>query len=166
VHIAEWPKPIIYEKKYVEEGDFIKDIIADVRRWKADNGKALNESIPKLEIISQKIGVVEKAEDYITNTLKIENLILNNEKEIEEKISQLKPKFDKIGPIFKDKTKDFLSLIKKENPEVIYEKIKIGNMEFFGIKITEEFVEAITIKTISGKEVSVLTNDDTNIIIY
>ncbi len=155
IHITSWPKPIMKDKNAIVEGDKVKDIIAEIRRWK-------NESRAKIEEII--IDGVENGIEDIEGTFKVKVTVEKLES-IEEKIVDLKPNFSYIGPKFRDGAKEIISYIKSSDPEELWSRIKKGEAEFSGIKITEEFVHPKFAKVYHGKEATVLSAADATIII-
>jgi len=138
IHISEWPKPLLYDKKAIEKGEKIKKIIAKIREWKSKNKIALNAPIEKV-----KISGIEEGVETIKGTLKIKNIELGGFKI--EYVKNAEPIFGKIGPKFKENSKIIADEIKRNSEKVAneiekngYYIIRDGNNE---IKIDKNFVE-------------------------
>ena len=140
IHISSWPEPILSDEKAEAAGEIVKEIIAVVREWKSRQGMPLNAPLKKIILYGRVEG-----KDIIAGTLKAEEVVEMDGKP--EAIKKAKPKYDMIGPHFRDKSRKIIEKILKE-PENVAEEIErkgyfaveIGSEE---IKIDKEFVEVI-----------------------
>ncbi len=152
VHISAWPEPLM--KEDVSEGERVKDIIAEIRRWKNENKREIKEII---------IDGIEHGVEDIEGTFGVE-VKLGIEGKTEEKIIEIKPNFGVIGPKYREKAKEIIKYIKSTNPEELWERIQNGDT-VNGVKITEEMVMVKKGKIYHGKEVTLLHAGDATILL-
>jgi valyl-tRNA synthetase len=140
IHLSKWPEPIFMDEEAEKKGEVIKEVIARIREWKSKQGMALNAPISKIIIYGEIDG-----KDVIAGTLKVGEIVASKEKPVAKKIAV--PRYNKIGPHFRDKSKIIIEEIKK-NGEIIakeigekgYHTLMIGGEE---VKINKEFVEIV-----------------------
>ncbi len=150
VHITSWPEPIFIDEMVIKEGEKVKNIIAEIRRWKNENKKEIKEII---------IEGIEHGIEDIEGTFKCK-VSTEIEGEIEDVVSSLQPNFAVIGPRFRDKAKEIIKFIKSSDPQELWNEIQRGEAEINSVKITEDMVKVQRKKVYRGKEVAVLNVDD------
>ncbi len=155
IHISSWPEPVLRDEEGAKNGEIVKDIIAEIRRWKNENKREIKEIV-----IDRLSGDVSDIEGTFKAKVK-----LGIEGNTEEKIVELKPNFSVIGPKYREKAKKIINYIKSANPEDLWEKIQKDEAEISGIKITEDMVLVKKGKIYHGKEVSVLHSGSSTILI-
>ncbi len=155
VHLTTWPEPIMKDENSLVEGEKVKDIIAEIRRWRNENKAKIEEII--LDGVENGIEDIEGTFKARVKTEHVENF--------EEKIVELKPNFSLIGPRFRDRAKEIITYIKSSDPEELWSRIKRGNAMFSGIRITEDFVQPKFARVYHGKEATVLSVHNATIII-
>jgi len=134
----------------------VKDIIAEIRRWKNENKGGMEEIIVE--------GVEHGIED-IAGTFKCK-VSTKIEGEVEEVVSSLQPNFAVIGPRYREKAKEIVAYIKKSHPAELWDRIKKGEAEIAGIKITEDMVKVQREKRYKGKRVHSLSVGDSLVLIF
>ncbi len=128
VHISNWPEEILVDDDAEEQGELVKDIIAEIRNWKSEKGIPLNEEIGEVRIISNSSGIKEN-EDDILKTIKAEKINLINSHELQKKAAEILPDYSSIGPKFKDKANDIVNVLNKANPEDVSEALEKDGYE-------------------------------------
>ncbi len=146
IHITSWPEPVLYDEEASRNGEVVKEIIAEIRRWKNESHREISEIIVD--------GITKGIED-IEGTFKA-RVTVGIEGEAEEKVVELKPNFGVIGPRFRERAKEIISYIKSANPEELWEKIQRGEAEVNGVRITGDMVIAKKAKIYRGREAEVL----------
>lgn len=165
VHKQEIPKPIFgEEEEIIEKGEVIKKIVEEVRRYKSDNGIALNTQIEKVEIYNAPNYLKENTKT-ISNTIWAKELnVSESAPNIERKATDISVDMSTIGPKYKDKANEVVDKIKSKNPTEIQEKDKIEIMIDSKLQeISTEAVELIKEPYVEGKEVDILDIDDSDI---
>ena len=105
IHLTSWPVEVLDDNVAAEEGEVLKEVIANVRAWKADKKIPLNASIKLMEIIGPTASRLDVAREDISGTLKVEELKLLVDAELTRNVTAIKPVHAKLGPLFKAKAK-------------------------------------------------------------
>ncbi|HEX17311.1 MAG TPA: valine--tRNA ligase, partial [Thermoplasmatales archaeon] len=74
IHVSEWPRELLVDELAEREGEFIKEIISAIRRWKGKKGMALNAPIERVMIFSNKARLIENCREDIVSTLNVVSL--------------------------------------------------------------------------------------------
>ncbi len=172
IHESDWPElDEQYHCKESEEiGELVKDIIAEVRKWKSDKGIPLNQEIGELRIVTPDVRINE-CEDDIAQTLNANAVRLIEEEEIEERAVEVKPEYSKIGPRFEDEAKYIFKHINETDPQKIYsslleeEEYRFKLDDGMEVSLTEEELKIKKTKVHKGEEVDSLTLGDVVILI-
>jgi len=85
---------------------------------------------------------------------------------VEEVVSSIQPNFAVIGPKYREKAKDIVAYIKSSDPMELWEKIKKGEAELSGIKITEDMVKVQYEKRYGRRKVTSLSVGDVLVLIF
>ena len=148
IHLSDWPKPIIDDKKAEENGECIKDYISQVRSWKSQKKIALNQKIMAITTYASEdfINSIKEGKQIIISTLKYPNnhKFKVGKPEIEERIIKIKPNYAKIGPTLKSDAKKLVDHI-NNNQEKLIEKlekdINLKISDIINIKSNDEFIK-------------------------
>ncbi len=157
VHLQSFPQA---DEKFIDEkveemGDLTRDIVVEVRRLKHDKGMALNAPLKLVKIYSP----VEVDARDIGGALNAKVEILSKAPEINVRVRALKPRFDILGPMFRDKVKKIVQAVNSLDDRKKQELLKEGGevkIDGKTIKLEKDWFEAEIEKTVSGKEVDVL----------
>ncbi len=156
IHVESWPEPIIMDEKAAETGERVKELIAEVRNWKSDEGIPLNEELGTIRLITEKEDVLECEED-ILKTLNASGLEILDKSEVKEEAVEVRPDHSKIGPEYKDKAKEVFKKLEKTDPKDICSSFEEhGNYEFelsdgTEVSLTEEDVDLRKSKVYKGE---------------
>ncbi|MEF8874241.1 MAG: valine--tRNA ligase [Candidatus Thermoplasmatota archaeon] len=172
IHESTWPdlKEGFIDETAEEVGGAAKDIIAEIRRWKSDNGIPLNQDIGKLRIVTPDVRI-QRCEEDIAETLNAHSIQLIDEGEVEEKAVEVKPEYSKIGPKYEDKAKEIFETIEKVDPENIYASLKekgeveIDLLDSTTVTLNEDELRVKKAKVHEGEQLNSLTLGDTIILI-
>ena len=171
IHLSEWPKPIFFEEKSENNGELIKEIISEIRRWKSENGIPLSVEIENIEIVTKNYeGLINECFEDIKNTVRAKNLTILKEKELKEEVIGIKPIYAKIGPTFREKAGEIAQKIKSSNPKEIGISLTVGEFEIElnsgeKIIITKDYIEIEKALISHGKKVESLRVKDIIILI-
>jgi valyl-tRNA synthetase len=158
VHLQSYPE---VEEEFIDEdaekrGELIKEIVVAVRRFKHDRGMALNAPLKAVKVYVP----VEVDTRDIAGALNANVELLRDMPNIEVRIKRLKPKFNIIGPMFKEKAKDLVKVVENLSDE---EKLKlfegksvVVSLDGKEIEVKGEWFEVEIEKTVRGEKVEVL----------
>ena len=146
VHISAWPEAGEPDPDAEEAGELVKDIISEIRSWKASQKMALGAELKTVEIIGEKAEYLLGSEEDIAATVKASRIILEKRAHTEERISGAKPVFSKIGPEFRQHARDVVKFITESDPHELWESLRTGGITIKfpdgeSGEITEEHVE-------------------------
>ncbi len=163
VHLQSYP---VVEEEFLDEraekaGEEIKEIVAAVRKFKHDKGMALNAPLKKLIVYSELDGLDTRDIEGATNA---EVELVKEMPEVKERVKALKPKFAVIGPMFRDKAKQLIKAVESLSEEDRERLLKEGaiqiNLDGASVEVKAEWFEAVTEKSIEGKEVEMLETEN------
>jgi len=159
VHMQSYPA---VEEEFLDEraeraGEEIKEIVAAVRKFKHDRGMALNAPLKRLIIYSKLHGLDVRDISGATNA---EVELVYEMPEVRERVKGLKPNFAIIGPMFRERVKELIkaveSLGEEEKERLLKEGIIQINLDGKSVEVKAEWFEAVTEKSIEGREVEML----------
>ncbi len=167
VHKQPYPE---VEEKFIDDkaerkGEMIRRIVEEVRKYKHDHRIALNAPMGRISIItSEEIDVRD-----IAGALNAEVEIVQNVPEIKTRVSELKPKYNIIGPKFRDKTSAILASLKNLTEDEMLKLINDGkitiNVNGDQIELEKDWFDIKIEKVIGGKDVEILETENALIII-
>jgi len=158
VHLQSYPE---VEEEFIDEdaerrGELIKEIVVAVRRFKHDRGLALNAPLKTVKVYVP----VEVDTRDISGALNANVELLRNMPDIEVRIKRLKPKFNIIGPMFKEKARDLVKAVEglsdDEKLKLFEGKSVVVSLDGKEIEIKGEWFEVEIEKTVRGEKVEVL----------
>jgi len=171
IHLSNWPDEILIETEKEKAGETVKEYISQVRAWKSSQGIPLNSKVNIITTYGPKkaISQVKSNKDIVISTLKYpdSHRFLVGKPKIEEKITELKPEYSKIGPNLKSEGKKFVNWMKNNKEKIIEDIEKKGDISFseipsLSIKSDEKLVDDGYIKI--KKEIKMKGKKDSNII--
>ncbi|HUV23809.1 MAG TPA: valine--tRNA ligase [Methanomassiliicoccales archaeon] len=161
VHVSDWPEPILVDEDEEERGEFLKEVISAIRKWKSERGMALNHEIELVELVGEKASYLLGVERDILETVRAKRLQIVSEIELEEKVTNLKPVLSKLGPEFKQQAKEIISKVQQFDPYEIAPSIETGTLvialsDGTKVKLDGNYFEVEKKLTLGGKEVETL----------
>jgi len=159
IHLTEYPSFEFYDKGAFEKGEILKDIIVAIRRYKSDLKIPLNAPINGAIVYTEKD--IEEIKEDISKSMNISNLELKTGKpDIDEKILEVIPRYDIIGPKFGKDVQKVKTLL-RDNISKLEEK---GQINVEGFDLNRDYVERVEREFFKkGKKVNVIK--DKNFII-
>jgi len=123
LHVSEWPKVKDYplDETAKEQGVVLKDSIASIRRYKADNGLPLNQSLSKVLVHAEEDirFLLNEAEKTIRGAMQIQAFEITDKRiEAVEKVVDIVPDYSKIGPEFKEDAGKIVAELKEKKEDV------------------------------------------------
>ena len=166
VHTQSWPdvNEALINEDAEHVGELIKDIAGNVRRYKSDNGMALNAPLKKIEIY----GKLDDVRD-IAGATNSPVEIMEGEPDFEHVPVKVKPNMGIIGPKFRNKAGAIINSLIAENPKRIAEQAAEGSIVVIvgdeEIKLGPESVQIEKEVISAGRTVDVLDVDGTAVVI-
>uniref|UniRef100_UPI00272EE5F5 class I tRNA ligase family protein n=1 Tax=Methanococcoides sp. TaxID=1966350 RepID=UPI00272EE5F5 len=166
IHVQEWPvvDEMLIDETIEKDGELIKDLAGNIRRYKSESGMALNAPLKKIEVYTS----LEDASDLtgVTNST-VE--IISGEPDFEHVPVNIKPNMGIIGPRFRKQAGAIIKTLTSMDPVEIAEIVSKGNIT---INVDGEDIElepeSVTIEkeVISeGRAVDVLDVNGTVVVI-
>ncbi len=135
----------LINNKNEEIGEIAKNTIASIRRYKSNKGMPLNKPLNYVEIYTNNdyYDDLLKVVNDIRGTLNINELkIINGKPNLENKISEITPNKSKIGPEFKQHSREVMEFVKNANEEIIEKMLNEGYNSKYGL-LTKEHIKEI-----------------------
>jgi len=125
VHVQSWPavNESLIDEDAERTGELIKDIAANVRRYKSEHGMALNAPLKKIEIY----GTLDDAGD-IAGATNSPVEVIKGEPDFEHVPVNVKPNMGIIGPKFRNRAGAIIKTLTEENPKRIAEQVAEGSI--------------------------------------
>jgi valyl-tRNA synthetase len=163
VHVQSWPK--VSGLKAEMTGQQIKEIAAAIRRYKSDNGVALNSRL-------QGITVYSDLELETTDLQGVANSPVESwigRPEIEMRPVGIKPLMKVLGPMFKDKSGKIIKALTSMDPAQVAEMKASGavkvNLVSETVDIPPESVDVITETFVAGQAVDLLKAGEATVLV-
>ena len=123
IHCQPWAKldESLIDADVEDAGEFIKEVASSVRRYKSENGMALNAPLEKIEVY----GISTDVSDLVGATNSSVELI-EGEPDFEHVPVNVKPNMGIIGPKFRGKAKVIIDALVNENPKKIADEVAKG----------------------------------------
>ena len=169
IHSTSWPTVEIIDEDAEQIGEYIKKIIAGIRKWKSEQGLALNTPLQKVEIFTKKLSLIEQGREDIVVTMNIKDLVVNSRfSEIKEEVVDVKPVYAVMGKKYKEKTTEVVEMIKQLDPKKLYTPVKEQGMLALSdnVVLTQDDVSFDVSYSLHGKKVDVIAVDDTIITVF
>jgi len=159
IHLTEYPSLEFYDKGAFEKGEILKDITVAIRRYKSDLKIPLNAPVNGAIVYTEKD--IEEIKEDISKSMNISNLELKTGKpDIDEKILEVIPRYDIIGPKFGKDVQKVKTLL-RDNISKLEEK---GQINVEGFELNRDYVDRVEREFFKkGKKVNVIK--DKNFII-
>ncbi len=125
IHQMPWSdvREDLIDSKIEKIGNLGVEIIGEIRRYKSSKGIPLNTPLHKINIYTtstQLINTLEPVLNDIQGTMRIENLkIIHGYPDIREKVVEITPLMNKIGPEFKGDAPQIVAYIQSQDPQEI-----------------------------------------------
>ncbi|MCL2157608.1 MAG: valine--tRNA ligase, partial [Methanobrevibacter sp.] len=172
LNISDWPQvnDDLINETLENEGDLAIELIGEIRRFKSASKIPLNAPINEINVYTNDDlkTIFERYTQDIKGTLKIANLDIRVGKpEIREKVIEIIPAMDKIGPQFKGDAPIIIKFLTSKDPEEIAKILENqGEIAIEDHTITEEHLNMKKeVIGESGKKVDVFKSDNLDMIL-
>ncbi|MDZ7689462.1 MAG: valine--tRNA ligase [Halobacteriales archaeon] len=167
VNETDWRGVDMVDNEAEEAGDVLADAVASVRRWKSDEGMALNAELGRVEVYVE--GSTFEAGDA-SNALNAEVVVKDGEPELEEVPVEIEPDMSVLGPKYRDEAGALVGALKaRDSGEVAREKQDGGvTVEIDGetVEVEADAVEVVNELRSGGEEVEVIETDDATVLVF
>ncbi|MEN6592210.1 MAG: valine--tRNA ligase [Methanobacterium sp.] len=168
IHLSSWPVASVDLIDLPAEGvgELGVDVIGDMRRFKSASGMPLNIQLKSTSIYTEDDETYHHLIDLlddIKGTMRIEDLkVLKGQPQIMEKVVEIIPQMNKIGPDFRKDAPQILKYIKTTDPQEIAEKLEsVGEISVNDLKLTPEYIKTRKeLTSITGEKVDIIHRDN------
>jgi len=168
IHLSSWPVASVDLIDLSAEGvgELGVDVIRDIRRFKSASGMPLNIQLKSTSIYTEDDETYHhliNLLDDIKGTMRIEDLkVLKGQPQIMEKVVEIIPQMNRIGPDFRKDAPQILKYIESTDPQEIVEKLEsVGEISINDLKLTPEYIKTRKeITSITGEKVDIIHRDN------
>ncbi len=167
VHLQRYPEADerLIDEEAERKGELIKEIVSAVRRMKHDKGLPLNAPLKRVMIYAP----AEIDTRDIAGALNAEVELLKEMPTIEIRVKALKPKFNILGPMFRDKVRAIVNAVGRLSNEEKLKFIESGRIEIDvdgeRIELKSEWFDVEMEKVLGGEGVEVLETENAVVIV-
>jgi valyl-tRNA synthetase len=168
IHLSSWPVASgdLIDLSAEGVGELGVDVIGDMRRFKSASGMPLNIQLKSTSIYTEDDETYHHLIDLlddIKGTMRIEDLkVLKGQPQIMEKVVEIIPQMNRIGPDFRKDAPQILKYIESTDPQEIAEKLEsVGEISVNDLKLTPEYIKTRKeITSITGEKVDIIHRDN------
>jgi len=164
VHLSSWPVASgdLIDLSAEGVGELGVDVIGDMRRFKSASGMPLNIQLKSTSIYTEDDETYHHLIDLlddIKGTMRIEDLkVLKGQPQIMEKVVEIIPQMNRIGPDFRKDAPQILKYIESTDPQEIAEKLEsVGEISVNDLKLTPEYIKT---RKETGEKVDIIHRDN------
>ena len=166
VHAADWRSVDMLDEEAEQDGDVLADVVASVRRWKSDEGMALNADMGRVEVYAD--GEFDAAD--AGNALNADVVVEDGEPKLQEVPVEVDPDMSVLGPQFRDSAGEVVGALQaRDAGEVASEKDEgVVNVEVDGetVELDADAVGIVNELRSGGEEVEVIETDGATVLVY
>ncbi len=171
VNNADWPRVEVYDADALDAGELQAEIASSVRRWKSEEGIALNAELDRVEVYAESESVGERLDvDDLSDTLSSEVAVETGEPDLEEVPVGVDPDMSVIGPEYRDTAGEIVSALESSDPSEVREEKETGAVEVeVGDGVIELDSDAVGIENelrSGGREVEVIETDGATVLVF
>jgi len=162
---AYWPS-LPTDDDAEERGEVLADVVASVRRWKSDEGMALNAELGRVEVYTSH----ELDAGDASNALNADVQVTDGEPELEEVPVDVEPDMSALGPEFRDRADEVAGALKARDAEEVAREKDEGIVRAETDGETQEIdaddVEIVNELRSEGREVEVIEVDEATVLVF
>jgi valyl-tRNA synthetase len=166
VHGTEWRDIGMLDETAEQDGDVLSEVVASVRRWKSDEGMALNAEMGRIEVYAD--GEFDTSD--AGNALNAEVIIEDGEPELEKVPVEVDPDMSVLGPQFRDSAGEVVgALQERDAAEVAREKDEgtvRAQLDGETVDIDGDAVGIVNELRSGGEEVEVLEPEGATVLVF
>lgn len=173
VHSTKWPSVqrnlIDYDAE--DMGELGVKIIGEIRRFKSASGIPLNAQLKATSIytgVETSCMQFNELMDDIEGTLNIRDLKVEmGQPDIQEKVVEIIPQMDKIGPHFRGDAPKILKYLGTKDPDEIAETLKReGEILIDDLRLTDEYIKTKKeVLSSTGEKVDIVHSDELDVVV-
>jgi valyl-tRNA synthetase len=129
VHVSAFPGAPDTDGSALEAGEFIKEIAAAVRRWKSEEGMALNEPLAAVQVLTEMEGASAASGDLQSAIVAEDLSFAREDPTLHEEPRALRPVHSKLGPEFRAAAKEVVGLIGSADPAEAATALRSGGWQ-------------------------------------
>jgi len=168
IHGTSWPvaSEDLIDLESESVGDLGVDVIGDIRRFKSSSGMPLNVQLKRTSIYTEDSDTyhhLNELKNDMKGTMRIEDLqVSRGQPQILEKVVEIIPQMNKIGPTFRKDAPQILKFIESTDPQDIADKLESeGEIRVNDLKLTPEYIKTRKeITSITGEKVDIIHRDN------
>jgi len=165
-----WPEPVLIDDEAEEVGCLLRDVISAIRSWKSEKGIPLSAGIGDVTIAGASAARLSGLETDVERTVKASKVTLKEKVRVKERAVSVRPKYDVIGPAFREHSKEIFDAIKKMEPQEASLQIEQGTLlvtlsDGTEALVSEEMVETEKVIMSEGKDVEAIPVQDLVILV-
>ena len=124
IHVSSWPERQNFGfEKTKEQGENLIELISGLRKYKTENGMALNESLDRVEVYTEK----QIDTETLKKSMQIEEIsILEDKPDISQEVEDVSLNYEKAGPEYGDKVQEIEEAIRDGSFRIESSKLKIA----------------------------------------
>lgn len=173
IHKTDWPtvQEKLLDKGAERLGELGVKIIGDIRRFKSASGMPLNAQLKSTTIYSeddQLLSQLDELKNDIKGTMRIEYLsIEKGQPNAREKVVEIIPIMDKIGPQFRKDAPKILKYLQSTDPQKVAETLESEGVIYINeLKLTDDYIKTKKeIISSTGEKVEILHSDDLDAVV-
>jgi valyl-tRNA synthetase len=157
VHKASWPSPVARDQASLEDGELLVKLVSELRRYKHENGMALNAPMGKISVFSPL--PMDDSGD-MARTLNAEVNWRSGSAKLEKVLTGVQFNMGVIGPLFRKDAKVFMDAVSSlpaELQEHPPESVMVSGAE---VKIPENSFSLQYSYMVEGEKVDLITVGD------
>ena len=157
VHKTSWPAPVARDQASLEDGELLVKLVSELRRYKHENGMALNAPMGKISVFSPL--PMDDSGD-MARTLNAEVNWRSGSAKLEKVLTGVQFNMGVIGPLFRKDAKAFMDAISSlpvELQEKPPESVMVSGAE---VKIPENSFSLLYSYMVEGEKVDLITVGD------
>jgi valyl-tRNA synthetase len=173
IHEANWPEvdEDLIDLTALSVGMLGVRVIGDIRRFKSSSGMPLNVQLKGTVIYTEDdetLNHLNEVVDDIKGTMRIEELeIKRGQPQIEEKVVEIIPQMNKIGPDFRKDAPKIIKYLQTTDPQSIADEMDNKGVIFIdNLKLQSEYIKTRKeIISSTGEKVDIIYSDELVLVI-
>ena len=170
VHLSAFPAAPDEDPEADRIGELAKEVTSAIRRWKSGRGLALNSPLKSVQVITREDGLASVAEDMRSTVSAEEFSVVREDPTLQERAVSVSPVYSKIGPRFRERSREIVQLLSRADPGEVAAALKAGGWtaglsDGTRVTLTADEVQVQTGWTSHGQAVEIVHADGATVVI-